>query len=59
MPKADNPEGGMDFTNLPLNPKWPAMKGEAPRLAGQFGRMVKVKTESGRLEARVVVRRKG
>lgn len=55
MPKADT-NAGMDFTALDINAEWPKAKGEAPRLAGQFGRFVKIKTKDGRLEARVQVR---
>ena len=55
MPRADS-TAGMDYTALPLNPDWPVTKGEAPRLAGQFGHFVKVRTKDGRLEARIVVR---
>ncbi len=56
MPQADNNNSGMDFTALELNPEWPPCNGEAPRLAGQFGHFVKIRTQDGRLEARVVVR---
>ena len=58
MPKADTTTG-MDFLALPINADWPAQKGEAPRLAGQFGRFVKVQTKDGRVEARIQVRIKG
>lgn len=56
MPKADNTTSGMDYLSLPINAEWPAQNGEAPRLAGQFGRFVKVQTKDGRVEARIQVR---
>ena len=56
MPKADNNTAGMDFLALPINADWPAQNGEAPRLAGQFGRFVKIRTKDGRVEARIQVR---
>ena len=56
MPRAEM-IAGMDYLVIELNDEWPVAKGEAPRLAGQFGRFVKIKTADGRLEARVQVRR--
>ena len=56
MPKADNANSGMDYLALDLNAKWPAQKGQSPRHAGQFGHYVKIRTQDGRLEARIIVR---
>jgi hypothetical protein len=48
----------MDYTALEINPEWPAANGQAPRLAGQFGHWVKIKTQDGRLEGRIKVQLK-